>query len=100
MFDLWREELTSEEEEELLDRAASEIEKRHLNVPAMLLFEMHKPLSFVGAQASIVFSPFIVPFVGFDGYNDYSRLFAKRENIEKLLQRLERKEPSQEGSED
>lgn len=94
MFDIWKEDLTEQQENELLDKAALEIKKRKLSVPAMLLFEMHKPLSFVGSQAAIVFSPFLVPFVGFDAVNDYSRLLAKRENVEKLLQRLEDDEPN------
>jgi hypothetical protein len=89
MFDLWKDELTEEETEALLNKAASEISRRKLGVPAILLFEMHKPLSFVGANAAVAFSPFIVPFLGFDAVNDYSRLFANRENVEKLLAKLE-----------
>lgn len=90
MFDLWKDELTEEETEALLDKAASEISRRKMNLPAILLFEMHKPLNFVGANAAVAFSPFLVPFLGFDAVNDYSRLFAKRDNVEKLLVRLER----------
>jgi len=100
MFDLWHDELSQEDEERLLDRAAHEIKKRKLEMPALLMLEMHKPLSFIGSQASIVFSPFIVPFVGFDGFNDFSRLFAKRENVEKLLERLEQKGTPMGDSED
>lgn len=89
MFDLWSEDLTEEETEAMLDKAADDILKRRLETPAILMFEMHKPLSFVGSQAALVFSPFIVPFLGFDRVNNYSRLFSKRENVEKLLVRLE-----------
>jgi hypothetical protein len=89
MFEMWNEELTEEETEALIEKAANEITRRKLDTPAMLLFEMHKPLSFVGSQAAIVFSPFLVPFLGFDNVNNYSRLFAKRENVERLLQRIE-----------
>ena len=92
MYDLWKSELGEQETEELIAKAASEIKKRKLQVPAMLLFEMHKPLAFVSSQAAIVFSPFLVPFLGFEGVNDYSRLFANRDNVEKLLQRLEEEE--------
>ncbi len=91
MFDLWKDELTTEQETELLDRMAREIKGRGLEAPAILFFEMHKPLAFVGSQAAIVFSPLLVPFVGFDKMNDYSRLLSKRENIDKLLVRLESK---------
>ncbi|MFN8219674.1 MAG: hypothetical protein U0S12_06025 [Fimbriimonadales bacterium] len=90
MFDFWRNELTEDEESALLDKAVEAIRKRGLQLPASLLFEMHKPLSYVGSQAAVVFSPFIVPFLGFDGVNDYARLLSKRENVEKLLERLDR----------
>ncbi len=90
MQHLWAEELTDDETAALIEKAAEAIEKRGLNTPAVLMLEMHKPLAFIGSQTAITFSPFIVPFLGFDGVNDYTRLFAKRENIERLLDRLDR----------
>lgn len=90
MFDFWREELTKEETERLLDKAACEIKRRKMEMPAVLFLEMHKPLSFLGSQAAVVFSPMLVPFLGFDTMNDYSRLLSNRENVEALLSRLER----------
>lgn len=93
MFDFWREELTQEETERLLDRAASEIKRRKLQMPAVLFLEMHKPLGFLSSQAAVVFSPMLVPFLGFDTMNDFSRLLSKRENVEALLCRLEREDP-------
>lgn len=89
MSDMWTEELTEEQETKLIQKAAHEIRKRKMQMPAVLLLEMHKPLNFLASQAAIVFSPFLVPFVGFDNVNDYSRLLAKRDNIERLLQELE-----------
>jgi positive regulator of sigma E activity len=94
MSDFWTDELTEDQEKELIQKAAQEIRKRKLQAPAVLMLEMHKPLAFLSSQAAIVFSPFLVPFLGFDNVNDYSRLFAKRDNIERLLLELEREEPS------
>lgn len=91
MQDLWDDELTKEEADALIDSAVEKITKRGLVTPAVLFFEMHKPLCFIGSQAAIAFSPFIVPFLGFDRVNDYTRLFARRENVERLLDRLEGK---------
>jgi len=90
MFDLWKDPLTEEKREELLDRAAHEIAKRKLEVAAILVLEMHKPLAYVGSQALIAFSPFLIPFVGFDNLNNYSMLLSERANIERLIQRLEK----------
>lgn len=89
MLDLWSEELTEEETERLLDRAAHEIRRRKLEVPATIFFEMHRPLAFVGSQMAVMFSPFLVPFLGFDFMNDYSRLLSKPDNVEGLLRRLD-----------
>ena len=98
MSDFWKEDLTEQEEDALIDKAAAEIKRRRLEVPAVLLFEMHKPLSYIGSQAAIVFSPFLVPFLGFDAVNNYSRLFSRRDSIEKLLRRIEDKSPKEPSS--
>ena len=89
MLEFWSQELTDSETQELIEKVAIEIEKRKMTAPAILFLEMHKPLSYIGSQAAIVCAPFIVPFVGFDFVNNYSRLLSKRENIEKLIVRLE-----------
>ena len=89
MSDIWEKELTEQEKEDLLEKAANEIKRRKMVVPAILFLEMHKPLSYVGSQAAIVFSPFLVPFLGFDNVNNYSRLLAERNAVERLIQRLE-----------
>lgn len=86
---LWDEELSETEATELIERIATRIEKRQLQVPAILALEMHKPLASIVAQGAVVGSPFLIPFLGFDGVNNYSRLFARRDNWEKLIQRLE-----------
>jgi hypothetical protein len=90
MFDLWKDELTEAEEEALIEKAALEIERRKLQAPALMFLESHKPLAFLTSQASITFAPFIAPFLGFDFVNNYSRLFAKRENVDRLLDRIEK----------
>jgi len=86
---MWSTELTEEETETLIEKAAQQVAKRNLHSPAILFLEMHKPLSYVGANAAVAFAPFMVPILGYDFVNDYSRLFSKRENVERLIKRLE-----------
>jgi len=93
---MWSTELTDEETEALVAKAANEIIRRKMQTPAILFLEMNKPLANVGANAALMFAPFAVPFFGFDLVNDYSRLFSKRENVEKLLLKIE--ELSKQGS--
>ena len=89
MFDFWSDELTSEEEDRLLDSLAADITKRKLEAPAIAFFELHKPLANVAGHLALAASPFLVPILGYKNVNNYSRLLSKRENVEKLLCRLE-----------
>jgi hypothetical protein len=90
MFDFWETELTEEETEGLIEKAADQIRKRGLTVPAILTLEMHKPLAYIGGQAAVAFAPFIAPITGYERYHDYTRLLSKRENVERLIRTLER----------
>ena len=98
MFDLWSSDLTPEEEEKLLQKAAGEIRKRKMVSPAILALEMHKPLANVLAHGAVVFSGFLVPFLGFENVNDYSRLLRTRENVERLIALLEQEEQGSSSS--
>jgi hypothetical protein len=89
MSQFWDEELTPEETDRLLDKAAEQIRKRRLEAPAILALEMHKPLSGIASHAVVAFSPFMIPFFGYDGVHDMSRLLKDRRNVELLIQRLE-----------
>ena len=93
MKDFWEEELSEDETERLLDKAATEIRKRRLETPAIMALELHKPLANLGANALVVFAPFAVPFFGYDGVHDVSRLLQNRANVERLIQRLESPQP-------
>jgi acyl-CoA reductase-like NAD-dependent aldehyde dehydrogenase len=89
MFDLTTEELGPEETEALIEKAASAISKRKLEVPAILVLEMHKPLSFVASQATVAMSPFLIPMLGFERIQDAIHLLQRRENVERLICKLE-----------
>lgn len=88
-MDLFAEELTPDQEEELLEKASFEIRKRGLEMPAVMMLEMQKPVAGITNQAAIVFSPFLIPFFGFDNFNNFGRLLRTREGVEKLIRRLE-----------
>ncbi len=93
MFDLWKQPLTDEEKSALIARAADEIRKRKLHAAATLFLESHKPLAHLTSQMMLGFSPFIIPLLGFDFVNDYSRLLADRDAVETLIDRLAEGEP-------
>jgi hypothetical protein len=81
--------MTEEEIETVVERVASDIVRRGLQTPAILLLESHKPLAGVIGHASVIFAPLALPLVGFDRYTDLSRLISRRENVERLLRRIE-----------
>ncbi len=85
----WGAPLTDEERDRFIDKIATNVVKRGLETPAIIFLEMHKPVSFFASQGLVVFSPFMAPFVGFDNVQLASRLLDKRENVERLIQRIE-----------
>ncbi|CAN5372664.1 hypothetical protein BH11ARM2_BH11ARM2_20000 [soil metagenome] len=89
-MDFWDRELTDEETVTLLEKVAKEVKRRRLEVPVTMALELHKPLAGVLGNGSLVFAPFLVPLLGFDSVNDYTRLLSKRENFERLMDMIER----------
>jgi hypothetical protein len=85
----WQEELTESETETMIEKIAVEICRRNLQTPAILMLEMNKPWASIAGNASIVAAPFVVPFIGLDSFNNFSRLLKKRDNVERLLRRIE-----------
>jgi hypothetical protein len=81
--------LTEQETEALLAKLEAAVRKRRMETPAVLFLEMNKPLARIAGNAAIVFLPFLAPFVGTENVHNYSRLLMDRENVEKLICRLE-----------
>jgi len=81
-------ELSSAEEERILNRVANEVMKMEMEQVAIMFLESVKPIVFIGSQMGQFF---IAPFLSIFGNLgiDYIKFFEKRENVEKLLQKLE-----------
>ena len=89
MLQMWDKALTETEKDEIVKQTATFCRKHGVQTPATLFLEMHKPLSTVVGNAAIFFSPFLMPFLGFARVDKYSRFFADRENVERLLCEIE-----------
>lgn len=83
------EELSPEERDKLVDELAHKVIEKRMETPAIMFLEMHKPVTFLASQAAIVASPFLVPLFGRDGVERYSKLFGSRDNVERVIQRIE-----------
>jgi hypothetical protein len=81
--------LTSDERSEMIESIAKTIVRRRLECPAVVLLEMHKPLSFIASQGLAVALPVIGPLVGPERIARFSRLLIERGNIDLLIGRIE-----------
>ena len=88
----WDVEVTSEDEDKMIEKIAATIHKYGLDVAAILMIESFKPLSFIGAQMGRFFvSPFL-PALGEDlgiSGEKFLQIFEKHENVEKLIKAVE-----------
>ena len=85
--------VTSEDENEMIEKVAQMIHEHGFDVAAILLFESLKPLSFVGAQMGRLFISPLLPVLGEKVGISGEKLFQimeKHENVEKLIQTIER----------
>lgn len=82
--------LTPEEEEKLINKLAEEIVKRELELPASLLLEVYSPVSGYFTTLGFFYGFPFISMLGDTGF-DYTSLFMKRENVKKLINKIEEK---------
>jgi hypothetical protein len=85
-------EVNPERGKELLAKIANQIVKRKMTVPAIMFIESVKPLSFVGSQVLIFMQPMVQAFLNRKEYDEFAVLMEDRDNVELLLQEIERQE--------
>jgi hypothetical protein len=85
------------EELDLLNRVAAKIVHRQMVVPAIMFLESVKPLNWIGSQVMVFLDPFVSAIVGekskilfnYKDYNLLRQMMERRENTERLLQKIE-----------
>jgi len=86
-------ELTIEEEDEMINMIAQKIQEQGLDMYATFIIESVKPLSFIGANMGRAFFAPIMPALNNStaiiGEN-FLKLIEKRENADKLLKAIEK----------
>jgi len=84
------EEALSKDEREILFKLADFIVRKGLTVPAILTLETVKPLNYIGSQTMVFLEPFVqAVFRDIAKYNTFRRMMEKRDNVERLLQKIE-----------
>lgn len=75
---------------ETIEKVATKVSTMGLELPAILMLEAHKPLTFFANQGLIFLSPILYPLFG--GKTERAaKFFEKRDNVEKLIKRIEEK---------
>jgi hypothetical protein len=82
-------EVTPEQRDAMIESLARKVVDRGMEVPAVLLLEVTKPASFIISQAILFAGPVVYPFLGFDRVDRFAGFLNSRENIEKLIRRIE-----------
>lgn len=82
--------MEEERYDEIIERIVRRILQLKLEVPAVLLLESMKPLSFVISQFFVFFEPFVQSIFSFKNYQKFYRMLEKRENIEKIIEEIEK----------
>ncbi len=82
----------TDSDREMIQKLAERVLKLGLSVPAVLFLEMGKPLSYISSQTMVFFAPIATALFPGDGYGRLAKLLENRDNIERLMQEIERLE--------
>ncbi len=84
-WNLW-DDLPPDEEDELIEKLAQNIVKRKMGLMAQLTLETISPISKLGADLGMTL---LGPYLEFFGVEKVTALFRKRENLTRLLDRID-----------
>ena len=77
------------DDDALIDAVAAKVTGMGLGVPAIFFLESSKPLSFLGSQLLVFLEPFVKTFFDIQSYERFYTLMEDRDNVERLIQRVE-----------
>ena len=77
-------------EQDILSKFAYRIVDKGMTVPALFFLESTKYVSFIGSQMMVFFGPIMTSFINSEKYYNFSELLEDRDNVEYLLNEIER----------
>ena len=92
-------EISDEERDRIIERVAEIVVRRGFTTPALLFIELAKPINFIASQFLVALDPLVSSVLTSGDYRRFSILMEDDENVERLLQAIERLS-SREGGED
>ncbi len=78
------------EQDEVLEKVAKKVVEKRMTVPALMFIESVKPLNFIGSQVMVFFEPIVQTIFDFKGYTIFREAIEDRENVELLMQKIEK----------
>ena len=78
-----------EDEERVLNKLAERVVRWKMTVPAIVFLESVKPLNYIGSQTLVFFEPMVQAVFNFQEYDAFRRAMERRENVERLMQKIE-----------
>jgi hypothetical protein len=75
--------------DQLIERIASHLKRWDLVAPGVVVLETNKPFSFLGSQLILFLQPVLTAFMSPEAITDYVSLLEDRDNVERLIQKLE-----------
>jgi len=87
--DLSTSEPIPEDEDRILNKVAERVVRWKMSVPAIVFLESMKPLNYIGSQTLVFFEPIVQSVFNFKDYDTFQRAMERRENVERLMQKIE-----------
>ena len=78
--------------EQLIEQLTEQISRWRLTVPAILLLQATRPLSFIASQGLLLCQPLLSFVYDAPSVEGYAELLADKANIDRLVARLEEEE--------
>ena len=78
-----------DEDARIIEKTARAVVERRLAAPALFLLESMRPLSFVASQGLLFLQPIVESILTIPEYQSFQRMLEKRENIERLVEKIE-----------
>jgi hypothetical protein len=87
------EKLRAGSREQMIERLVEKADRWRLVVPAILMLEIARPLSFIASQGLLLCQPLLGFFYDEVKIAEYAELLADRTNLDRLLAGLETRNP-------
>lgn len=82
--------VTAAQRDAIIESFARGVVNKGMEMPVVLLLEVGKPVSFLFSQALLLAGPVLYPFFGVERIDRFVGFLNSRENIERLIERIER----------